>query len=163
MNTGARPKPLDAVIDQLRSYAARGVFREFSVKRLGAQRAEFRFVWLTARPVRARYDAKSNLLTLTELLPNIVPRSEMDRALRAFIAKRFSAKLPSHRRLSRQRVRKLVCVNRRRAMSLRLTLSKRAPAEGARQAILLISELFQNFLAGPHHDYMVRNFDLRED
>jgi hypothetical protein len=48
-------------------------------------------------------------------------------------------------------------------LSLRLTLNKKNPDEGARQAVLLVSELFQNFLAGPYHDYMVRNFDLRED
>jgi hypothetical protein len=68
-----------------------------------------------------------------------------------------------HRRISRKHVTKLVCVNRRRKVSLRLTLNKRDPAEGARQAVLLVSELFQNFLSGPYHEYMVRNFDLRED
>jgi len=151
------------VTEQLRSYATRGVFREFALKQLTPQRAEFRFVWLTVRPVRARFDAKSNLLTLIDLLPGISPRSEIDRALRAFFASRYSTKLPQHRRVSRKLVRKLTCVNRRRSISLRLTISKRHPAQSARQAILLISELFQNFLAGPYHDYMVRNFDLRED
>jgi len=125
--------------------------------------AEYRFVWLTSRPVRARYDAKSSLFTLVDLLPDITPRSPMDRALRAFIADRFSPKLPAHRRISRKRVPKLVCVNRRRKVSLRLTLNKKHPEEGVRQALLLVSEVFQNFLAGPYHEYMVRNFDLRED
>ena len=150
------------VTEQLRSYATRGVFRGFAIIERG-KTTEYRFVWLTSKPVRARYDAKSNLLTLVDLLPDIAPRSAMDRALRAFIADRFSAKLPAHRRVSRKSVPKLVCVNRRRKVSLRLTLDKRHPAEGARQAVLLVSEVFQNFLSGPYHDYMVRNFDLRED
>jgi hypothetical protein len=153
----------DGVIEQLRSYAQRGVFREFAVKPQTAERVEFRFVWLTPKPVRAKFDAKSNLFTVIDLLPDILPRSEMDRALRAFVDGRFSTKLPAHRRISRSLVRKLTCVNRRRAVSIRLTLGTRDPAEGARQAILLISEIFQNFLAGPYHEYMVRNFDLRED
>jgi hypothetical protein len=152
----------EAITELLRSYATRGVFREFTVKQTSG-RAEYRFVWLSSRPVRARFDAKSNLFTLIDLLPNIKPRSDMDVALRAFIAARFSAKLPTHRRLSRTLIRKLVCVNSRRAMSLRLTINPRKPEDSARQAVLLISEIFQNFLAGPYHDYMVRHFDLRED
>jgi hypothetical protein len=154
---------LEAVTEQLRSYATRGVFREFAVKPQTPQRVEFRFAWLTPRPIRAKYDAKSNLFVLIDLLPEIKPRSEMDRSLRAFIAARFSTKLPAHRRLSRTHVRKVVCVNRRRSITLRLTLGKKDPRAGAQQAVRLVSELFQNFLAGPYHDYMVRNFDLRED
>ena len=149
--------------EQLRSYATRGVFREFATKNLAAQRVEFRFVWLTPRPVRARFDAKSSALTLIDLLPDISSRSSMDRALREFVASRFGSELPEHRRLSRKLIRKLVCVNRRRAVSLRLTLNRREPSEGVRQTILLVSEIFQNFLAGPYHEYMVRNFELRED
>jgi hypothetical protein len=68
-----------------------------------------------------------------------------------------------HRRLSRKSIRKLVCVNRRRAVSLRLSLNRKELSDAARQSILLVSEIFQNFLAGPYHEYMVRNFDLRED
>jgi hypothetical protein len=151
------------VTEQLRSYATRGVFREFAVAERTGKRAEYRFVWLTSKPIRARYDSKSNLFTLVDLLPDVAPQSTMDRALRAFIADRFSRALPAHRRISRKWVPKLVCVNRRRRISLRLTFNKKHPGEGARQAVLLISELFQNFLAGPHHEYMVRNFDLRED
>jgi hypothetical protein len=151
------------VTEQLRSYATRGVFREFAVADRSDKRAEYRFVWLTSKPVRARYDSKSNLFTLVDLLPDIAPRSAMDRALRAFIAGRFSQALPAHRRISRKFVSKIVCVNRRRKVSLRLTLNKKHLGEGARQALLLVSELFQNFLAGPYQEYMVRNFDLRED
>ena len=154
---------LEAVTEQLRTYATRGVFREFAVKPLTARSAEFRFTWLTSRRVRAKYDAGSSLLTLIDLLPDITPRSEMDRALRAFVLERFSAKLPSHRRISRALVRKLTFVNRRRAMSVRLTLNKKEAGEGAQQAVRLVSEIFQNFLSGPYHDYLVRNFELRED
>jgi hypothetical protein len=151
------------VTEQLRSYATRGVFREFAVSDRTISSAEYRLVWLTSKPMRARYDAKSSLFTLVDLLPDVAPRSAMDRALREFIAARFSPKLPTHRRISRKSVPKLVCVNRRRKISLRLTLTRKTPAEGARQALLLVSEVFQNFLAGPYHEYMVRNFDLRED
>jgi len=154
---------VDAVSDLLRSYAARGVFREFAVQLHGTRRADYRFVWLTARSIRARYDAKSSLFTLLDLLPGIKPHSKMDLALRAFVAGRFGRSVLPHRRLSRALIPKLTCINKRRSISLRLTLNQRKPAEGTRQALLLVSEIFQNFLAGPYHDYMVRYFDIRED
>ena len=158
-----RKAPANAVTEQLRTYASRGVFREFTVKEWPAGVVEYRFVYLTPKAVRARFVSKSGLLTLVDLLPDIKAQSEMDRALRAFVAGRFSPKLPEHRRISRRSISKLVCSNRNRKVSLRITLSKRDPATGARQAVLLISEVFQNFLSGPYHEYMVRNFDLRED
>lgn len=152
-----------AVVEQLRSYATRGVFREFAVQKLSPRQVQFHIVWLTTAPIRAKYDAKSNLFTLIDLLPGIKPRSSMDRELRTFISGRFSSQLPEHRRLSRALIRKLVCVNARRCVSLRLTFNPKKPDLSARQAIHLISEIFQNFLAGPYHEYMVKNFDLRED
>lgn len=150
------------VVTQLQSYASRGVFREFTVKQ-ARHVSEFRFVWLSPRAIRAKYDGKSGIFTLIDLLPDISPKSRMDVALRTFLKSRFSRVLPAHRRLSKSLVKKLVCVNRRRTVSLRLTLSKKSAGEGAKQAIHLVSELFQNFLAGPYHEYMVKNFDLRED
>jgi len=154
---------LGAVTDQLKSYAARGVFREFTAKPIGAQRIEFRFVWLTGRPMHALFDAKTNVLKLIGLLPGIESRSAMDKALREFLTSRFSQKLPAHRRLSKTLVRELKATNRGGAITLSLELNPRQAGEGAKQAIHLISEIFQNFLAGPYHEYMVRNFDVRED
>lgn len=57
------------VTEQLRSYATRGVFREFSVTALPAQRIEYRFVWLTSKPIRAIFDARSAVLAFPALLP----------------------------------------------------------------------------------------------
>jgi hypothetical protein len=155
--------PLDAVTDQLKYYAMRGVFREFSSKPLGNQRAEFRFVWLTARPIHAVFDAKTNVFKIVDLLPGIASRSPMDRALRDFIDSRFSKTLLEHRRLSKTVIRELKLANRKEAITLALTLNARQAGEGARQAVHLISEIFQSFLAGPYHEYMVREFDVRED
>jgi hypothetical protein len=159
----ARLSPADAVTDQLKYYAMRGVFREFSAKPLGKQRAEFRFVWLTSRPIHAVFNAKTNVLKIIDLLPGITPRSPMDRALREFIDARFSKKLPEHRRLSKTVIRELKTTSREESMTLALTLNPRQAGEGARQAVHLVSEIFQSFLAGPYHEYMVRNFDISED
>jgi hypothetical protein len=155
--------PADLVTEQLRSYATRGVFREFSATPHGAQRIDYRFVWLTPRPVHAQFDARTNVLKLVELLPGVEPRSAMDKALREFLSGRFSTKLPPHRRLSKTLIRELKCVNRGGALSLSLALNGKQAGEATKQAVNLVSEIFQNFLAGPYHEYMVVNFDLRED
>ena len=120
-------------------------------------------MWLTSRPIHAVFDAKTNVFKLVGLLPGIETRSPMDRALREFLAARFSAKLPAHRRLSKALVRELKATNREGVVTLSLELNSRRAGEGAKQAIQLISEIFQSFLAGPYHEYMVRNFDVRED
>lgn len=159
----AAPTTVDAVTDQLRSYATRGVFREFSATPHGARRMDYRFVWLTPRPMHAQFDARANVLKLVELLPGIESRSPMDKALREFLNGRFSPKLPAHRRLSKTLIRELKCMNRGGAMSLSLTLDGKQAAAATRQAVNLVSEIFQGFLAGPYHEYMVVNFDLRED
>jgi hypothetical protein len=151
------------VTEQLRSYASRGVFRDFSEQLLPRGRTEYRFSWLTSRPVHAVYDARTRVLKLIDLLPGIASRSAMDRALRDFIASRQSAKLPPHRRISRALVPTVKCTNRGGAISLSLTLNAKRTADATRQAVLLISEIFQSFLAGPHHEYMVEHFGISED
>ena len=154
---------LDAVVEQLRSYATRGVFREFSANVVSVRKVDFRFVWLTTKPLHAQFDARSSVLKLVDLLPGVEPRSSMDRALRSFLKARFSTTLPAHRRLSSALIRGLRCSNRNGRVTIGLTLNRRRPGEGARQAVLLISEIFQGFLAGPYHEYMVVNFDIPED
>lgn len=151
------------VTEQLKRYATRGVFREFSERSLGAARIEYRFVWLTHRPIHAVFNAKTNVLKIVDVLPGIAPRSTMDQALRAFLSSRFDSQLPAHRRLSKALVRRLECTNRNGTVSIGLTLGARKLEDATRQAVLLISEIFQNFLAGPYHEYMVLNFDLPED
>jgi hypothetical protein len=158
-----RTSSSESVTEQLRSYAARGVFREFSATPVGSQRVDYRFVWLSSRPVHAVFDARSTTLRIVDLLPGIKSRSPMDRALREFLADRFSTRLPTHRRLSKTFIRELKAMNREESVSLSLKLNSRQTREGAKQAIHLISEIFQNFLAGPYHEYMVRNFDIPED
>lgn len=151
------------VTEQLRSYATRGVFREFSVTALPAQRIEYRFVWLTSKPIRAIFDARSAVLAFPALLPGIEPRSPMRRALDEFLKARFSTKLPPHRRMSKAMIRELKSVVREGNMTLRLTLDRKRLTESTKQAVQLLSELFQGFLAGSYHEYMVRNFDIPED
>jgi hypothetical protein len=163
LSTRTPTKPVEAVTEQLRAYATRGVFREFSVRPLPGNGAEYRFVWLTNRPIRASYRARSSELRLTDLLPGIPARSRMDRELRAFLTARRSPKLPVHRRISRKLIPTLRCVNRRGKISVHLTLSRKNSADATRLCVQLISEIFQGFLMGPYHEYMVTQFELRED
>lgn len=155
--------PLNAVTETLRSYAARGVFSEFSERPLARARTEYRFLWLTSQPIHAVYDSNSHIFKLVDVLPAISPRSEMDRALREFLIARRSQKLLAHRRLSLTLIPTLRCINAGGSISLALTLHPRRTMEATRQVVSLISEIFQNFLAGPYHEYMVQHFGVSED
>jgi hypothetical protein len=154
---------VDAVTEQLRSYATRGVFREFNVTALPRGRTEFRFTYLTPRPVHAIYDSKTSVLKLPDLLPAVAARSRIDRALREFLIERRSSKLVEHRRLSKKLVPTLRCSNAGGNLTLALTLNRRHHGDATRQVVHLVSEIFQNFLAGPYHQYMVEHFGASED
>jgi len=161
--TKIKVAPLNAVTEALRSYAARGVFSEFSERPLAGARTEYRFLWLTSKPIQAVYDSNSHLFKLVDVLPAIPLRSKMDRALREFLIARRSPKLLAHRRLSLTLIPTLRCINKGGSISLALTLNPRRTADATRQVVNLVSEIFQNFLAGPYHEYMVQHFGVSED
>jgi hypothetical protein len=153
----------DAVTETLRSYATRGVFSEFSERKLPRGRAEYRFRWITQRSIHAIYDSKTRVFKLVDLLPEMSLRSTMDKAFRDFLLSRRSSKLAKHRRFSGTLIRTVRCTHKKNQLTLSLTLHSRRTEEATRHVVHLISEIFQNFLAGPYHDYMVKNFGIRED
>ena len=163
MSTRTRTRPVEAVTEQLRTYATRGVFREFSVRAVPGNGAEYRFVWLTTRAIHASYHARSSELRLTDLLPGIPARSKMDRESACVPNRATEPELPAHRRISRTLVPTMRCVNRRGKISVHLTLSRKHSADATRLCVQLISEIFQGFLMGPYHEYMVAQFEVRED
>ena len=65
----ARKRAPDVVASTLEDYAARGVFRGFSVGSERNGRRCFRFTWLTPKPMSVSYEAASGLLSFRNLLP----------------------------------------------------------------------------------------------
>jgi hypothetical protein len=153
----------------LRGYADRGVFRGFSHSSGPRGRVDVRFRWLAGRSFDVRLDARARRLVFADLLPDVPPRSPMDRAFRAFLRDRSSAALPEHRRIDPRRL-SLLATNRGGTVSLTLSLERRGAAReredwgyAALRGVSLVNEIFHGFLRGPYHEYMVRNFGEAEE
>jgi hypothetical protein len=168
-SSGEGSSPASAAVGVLREYADRGVFGGFSheVGSRGKQRVRFR--WLAGSSFDVHLDPRGRRLTFAALLPNVPPRSAMDRALRAFLRERSSAALPAHRRVDPRRLR-VRCANRGGSVSVTLALRRRGAAReredwsyAARRGVSLVNEIFHGFLRGPYHEYMVRSFGEQEE
>lgn len=145
----------------LQAYADRGVFRGFS-ERLGrAGRREFRFEWLTRRPVAVTFEAKTGRLTFRDLLPNVGRGSPMDAELKRFVASHSDRDRPPHRRTDPRRA-EVSCTNRRGRVSVALHVKARHYEYAARAGVNLVNEIF-NYLKESHAEYMWANFDVSRE
>jgi hypothetical protein len=153
----------------LREYAERGVFRGFAAAEHEDGRQDFEFRWLAGATFRVRLDPRTRRLVFNDVLPNVPQRSAMDRALRAWVRERSSARLPAHRRIDPRRL-SIACTNRGGRMSIALELRRRSASTAgadweyaARKGVALVNEIFHGFLRGPYYEYMVRNFGEPEE
>lgn len=154
----AKSSALSTVTSTLQSYAERGVFRGFSVEERPAGRLEYRFTWLTRRPMTARFDPKTSALTFASLFPDVDPRSRMVAELRALVAERSSRNLPDHKRLDRRRVT-IACSVRRGHLSLSIGVRGGHHGYAVRKALNLINELFL-VLHETYPDYLIQHFGV---
>lgn len=153
----------DNVTSQLRSYADRGVFRNFHVENTVAGRVEYRFKWLMDQPLNLICDANRAQIKLVNLLPAVPYPSAMDQAMRQFIRSRAESNVPAHRRLDNGRFQ-VRLENRQEKVSLLLEFSADDAAEAARCCINLVHEIFNNFLLeGPYQNYMIEQFAISEE
>jgi hypothetical protein len=146
----------------LRRYADRGLFRAFGVRRASAERVEYRFSWHAPWPHRLVVDERRRTATLTDLLPEVPYRSDMERALRRFLLQRGSAELPEHRRIDARRVQ-VRARNRGGRISIELQAAPGQLEYAVEKALKLLNEIFLSFLAGPYDEYMVRVFGAPEE
>jgi hypothetical protein len=145
----------------LRRYADRGLFRGFGARGAG-DRVEYRFSWHAPWPHVLVVDAVRRTVTLSDLLPEVPYRSEMERALRRFLTQRGSAALPEHRRIDPGRTQ-VRARNRRGFVSIELQAAPGELAYTVEKAVKLLNEIFLSFLAGPYDAYMVRVFGAPEE
>ena len=151
-----------SVADVLEAYARRGVFRSFSRTQQSPSRAEFRFRWLLDLPFRVVWNDRAATLTFPDLLPDVEPRSLLERGLRAFVKARSSASLPDHRWIDPARLA-VACSNRGGQVSLSLRVHARQYEYGVKKAVQLVNEIFLSFLSVLHPDYLSRAFHLPEE
>lgn len=154
--------PQEIVLGCLREYADRGVFRGFGASEGRRGSLECRFLWHAPEPHRLRFEARRSALIFVDLLPGVPYPSEMDRALRAFVAGRSSADLPAHRRIDPAKV-SCRCRNRAGNVSIEVRSLDGGIEYAAGKAVKLVNEVFLNFLAGPYDDYMIEHFGAPEE
>ncbi|MEX2015985.1 MAG: hypothetical protein WD873_05040, partial [Candidatus Hydrogenedentales bacterium] len=132
---------IDIVRAALQQRADRGAFRGLDEPKGRGGRTEFQFKWLLDRIFTVVVDDKHGVLTLQNALPNVGPRSQMDRELRQWAAARADAKLPPHRRVQPGRA-ELSLVNRGGNVSLRLKVKRNQYAYAIKKLLDLTNELF---------------------
>jgi hypothetical protein len=141
--------------------AERGVLRSLRETPEAPGRALFQFVWLHARPMELRCDARRDSLILRALLPGVEPRSEIDRDVRAYVRGRIESKLPAHRRLDPARV-EARCVRKGGALEIALRVRRNHYHYATTKALNLAQEIFA--MLGVHHvEYMVERFGMSDE
>ena len=101
-------------------------------------------------------------LVFVDLLPAVAYPSDMDRALRTFVAGRASADLPAHRRIDPKKA-SCRCRNRAGNVSIEVRCLDGDFEYTANKAVKLVNEVFLNFLAGPYDGYMIEHFGAPEE
>jgi hypothetical protein len=132
-----------AIVRQvLQQYADRGVFLGFSEHKGRGGWHEFKFRWLTRRPMELAFEPRSGRFRFRNLLPDISSSSRFYSELKTFVEGRASRKLPEHRRVN-PRYAELRCGSRGNAMWVQLRMRQKKHAEYAtRKAVNLVNEIF---------------------
>ena len=97
-----------------------------------------------------------------DLLPGIPYPSEMDRALRSYVASRSNPNLPEHRRLDPAKA-DVRCRNQAGSVSIEVRCLDGDFEYAATKAVKLVNEVFLDFLAGPYDGYMIEHFGAPEE
>lgn len=147
----------------LERYAQRGSFRSFSTAPRTAGRIAFTFSWFRDVTFHVVFDGRRRTLTFVDMLPGIEARSDMDRALRAFVRMYTSTAVPEHRRVDPRRVVVSV-VNRAGAESLKFAFRTKDVDYAVRKAVNLAHDILQDFLNdGRYVQYSVDHFNLNPE
>jgi hypothetical protein len=149
----------------MQSFAERALFRAFSRGDTRGARTTFKMQWHRDRDFTLVVDAKAKTLTFPCVLPEVAPRSQMDREFREWVAQRQSAELPEHRRIDATKSA-LSCLNKKGNLQVTLTLGGGTPdwEYGARKLVTLVHEVYMSFIHdGRYYTYMIDTFDLDPD
>ena len=157
-----RTSPVAIIHAQLESYARRGVFRSFSQTRADGSQTEFRFYWLWNLPFRLSFDGKRKILSFKKLLPGVLPGSELNIQLKAFIKDRCSSDQPEHRRLDPKRV-SIRYSNLRGNVSISFLVVKNDYEYGVKKSVNLVNEIFVGFLNVYFPEYIAQHFHRQEE
>ena len=109
-----------------------------------------------------RFEPGRGALVFVDLLPAVPYPSEMDRALRVFVAGRSGEELPAHRWIDPKKAG-CRCRNRKGKMSIDVQCLDGDFEYAVNKAVKLVNEIFLKFLAGPYDGYMIEHFGAPEE
>ena len=149
-----------AVSRLLRGYAERGVFRSFSEGQRRGGTTTFQMVWHHGRLFRFALDTTGGLVSFPTLLPEVPPRSPMQRDLKAFLRSFETNEVPPHRRIDPAKAR-LRITRRAGGLSVALAVKNGEFEYCTRRLVHLAQEVFLVFLPdGPYYEYRVEKLGL---
>ena len=147
----------------LEGYAAKAVFRGFSVGRVEKDAATYRMVWHHDRPFELRLDARNKTLRFADALPGVPSDSPMYLELKAFLKARQAEDLPEHRRVDPAKAT-IRASNRGGKVSIAVTVKNGDFEYATRKIVHLVHEIFLIFLVdGPYYEYRVERLGLDPD
>lgn len=142
-------------MEVLTRYAERGAFRSFTALPHGKTRAAYCMQWHKGRTFDIIVDATLKAIRVAVVLPNIAPRSAMDRDYRRFLAGFQNGDLPPHRSIDRRKAL-LKAVNRLGAMSLTMEVLDEDYEYATEKLLAVVHETYLLFLQlGGYADYVV--------
>ena len=142
-------------------YADRGVFRGFSASDAPRRRRQYRFVWLTRRPMLVSLAPERGVLTFARLFPSVAMTPGVAATLKQALARSASRGLPAHRRLD---PRHATIAGRVASGDLSVHVTIHAPdgARAIRAALSIVNDLFQ-ILHECYPDYLSAQFGVADE
>lgn len=151
----------EAVSGALQRYAARGVFRGFSILPERNGRRNFRFTWLTRQPMTIAYEPKSRRLSFRNLLPGVGKYPGLVAGLKRIVDDHRGPAVPAHRRIDARRARVTGSI-RRGNFSLTMQVRGRHGDYAVQRGLNLVNQLFL-LLHANYPEYLVEWFGLRPE
>jgi hypothetical protein len=151
----------DVVAGALQRYADRGVFRGLSSSEGRGGRREFRYTWLTRRPMIVTYDLKTATLTFKDLLPGVAAGSGLGSELKAIVNEQTGSAVPPARRIDARRAR-VLCRIRQRHLSLVLVVRGTHHTYAVQKGLNLVNQLFLH-LHAYYPEYLVEQFGFSSE
>ena len=144
----------DSTTAALQAYADRGVFRGFRATPAPRGRVEYRFLWLTRKPMAATFDSQRRVLAFPALFPGVDTATAAQ--LKSMVASRTHRQQPDHKRLDARRAR-FASALRKGDFWLSVEIRGSNHAYAVTRALNLVNELFLA-LQERHPEYLIERF-----
>lgn len=157
----ARPDLRTSADGVFQRYADRGVFRGFSASDGPRGLRQYRFVWLTGRPMLVTLAPARRVLTFARLFPSVDRTPGVAARLKAALADCTTRAVPAHRRLHPTRA---TIIGRVAGgdLSVHVTIHVGDGARAIRAALSIVNDLFQ-ILHECYPDYLSAQFGVSDE